>query len=106
METKIRRIGGYTPFNQLVQIVLSDKDVKKVLKTGSRVVMDLRHALEEDVVILGPVLPKIARINNYYRAQIIIKYKKSAKMDKVLKAIYAKYIPDISIAIDKNPSLL
>lgn len=106
METRIRKIGGYTPFNNLVQIILTDKDVKKVLKTGTRVVMNLRHVLDDDVIVLGPVLPKIARINNYYRAQIIIKYKKSEKMDKVLKAVYAKYIPDINISIDKNPSLL
>lgn len=105
-EKQIREISGYTPFNNIIQIIISDKDVKKVLKTGTRVVMDLRHILEDDVIILGPVLPKIARINNYYRAQIIIKYKKSSKMDKVLKSIYSKYITDISIAIDKNPSLL
>jgi len=105
-EKQIREISGYTPFNNIIQIIISDKDVKKVLKTGTRVVMDLRHTLEESVIVLGPVLPKIARINNYYRAQIIIKYKESSKMDKVLKSIYSKYIADISIAIDKNPSLL
>ena len=68
--------------------------------------MKLRKELEGDIIILGPVLPKIARINNYYRAQIIIKYKTSKVLDIVLKNIYNEYVNDIGIAIDKNPSLL
>ena len=105
-EMEIRRISGYTPINNLVQIIISDKDVRKVLKEGTKIVMKLRKELEGNVVILGPVLPKIARINNYYRAQIIIKYKTSKVLDEVLKDIYNQYVKDIGIAIDKNPSLL
>lgn len=105
-EMAIREIAGYTPFNNLVQIIVTDKDVNKVLKTGTRIVMKLRRELEGDTIVLGPVLPKIARINNYYRAQIIVKYKKSIMLNKVLKGIYIEYVKDIGIAIDKNPSLL
>lgn len=104
-EMKIRELAGYTPFLQIVQIIITDKDVKTVLQIGNKIKLDLRHHLEDDTLILGPVLPKIARINNYYRAQIIIKYKQSDKIDTVLKQIYQKY-SDYSIAIDKNPSLL
>lgn len=105
-EMAIREVAGYTPFNNLVQIIISDKDVRKVLKEGTRIVMRLRKELEGNTVILGPVLPKIARINNYYRAQIIIKYKTSLVLDQVLRDIYFEYVKDIGIAIDKNPSLL
>lgn len=105
-EMAIRRIAGYTPINNLVQLIVTDKDVRKVLKTGTKIVMKLRKELEGDTIILGPVLPKVARINNYYRAQIIIKYKTSKVLDRVLKEIYNEYIKDIGIAIDKNPSLL
>lgn len=105
-EKEIRELGGYTPFNQIVQIVVSDKDVRTLLKTGSKVVLDLRRNLEDTVTVLGPVLPKVARINNYYRAQIIIKYKESAKMDAVLRSIYETYSEQIILAIDRNPTLL
>jgi primosomal protein N' (replication factor Y) len=105
-EMEIRRIAGYTPINNLVQIIITDKDVRKVLKEGTKIVMKLRKELEGDTIILGPVLPKIARINNYYRAQIIIKYKTSKVLDTVLKDIYNQYVKDIGISIDKNPSLL
>ncbi len=105
-EMKIREISGYTPFYNLTQIIITDKDVKKVLKEGTRIVLKLRRNLEDDTQVLGPVLPKIARINNYFRAQIIIKYKQSNKIDDVLKNIYQEYSEILTIAIDKNPSLL
>jgi len=105
-EMSIREISGYTPFNNLVQIILSDKDVKKVLREGTKVVMKLRKELSDDVIVLGPVLPKISRINNFYRAQIIIKYKESKIIDDLLKEIYYEYGDKLSIAIDKNPTLL
>lgn len=105
-EMDIRRIAGYTPFNKLAQIIISDKDVRNVLREGTKIVMRLRKELEDDVIILGPVLPKISRINNYYRAQIIIKYQTSKVIDNVLKNIYYDYNDVFSIAIDKNPTLL
>ncbi len=105
-EMEIRKLAGYTPFYHLVQIIISDKDVRKVLKLGTKIVMDLRKKLEEEVIILGPVLPKIARINNFYRAQIIIKYQDSQIIDLVLKEIYYEYNEELLISIDKNPTLL
>jgi len=105
-EMSIREIAGYTPFNQLVQLIISDKDVRKVLKSGTKIVIELRKELEDDVIILGPVLPKIARINNFYRAQIIIKYQESMVINDVLRKIYHDYNTELLISIDKNPTLL
>lgn len=105
-EMEIREIAGYTPVKDLVQIILTDKDVSKVLKLGSKVVTDLRRNTTRGTQILGPVLPKVARINNYYRAQIIVKHKKDPMLEKTLKAIYNKYSEDVSISIDHHPHLL
>ncbi len=105
-EMAIRKLAGYPPIVKLVQIVISDKEVRKVLKLGTKIVMDLRKELEEEVTVLGPVLPKIARINNYYRAQIIIKYEKSKLINQALKTIYQNYNQELLISIDKNPTLL
>ena len=105
-EMKIREVSGYTPFYDIVQLLLVDEDVKHVLKTGTKIVMELRKNLDQEEVVLGPVLPKIARINNQYRAQIIVKHKQSTIIDKVLKNIYEQYSESINLAIDRNPTLL
>jgi len=105
-ELEIRRLSGYTPFNQLVQIIISDKDVRKLLKLGTKLVIELRKSLDCDCVILGPVLPKIARINNYYRAQIIIKHQACHNVDQILQEKYNEYSEVLVISIDKNPTLL
>ncbi|QMS84335.1 primosomal protein N' [Candidatus Xianfuyuplasma coldseepsis] len=105
-EMKIRQLGGYTPYYNIVQILIRDKDVKRVLKIGTSIVMQCRKELEDDVIVLGPVLPKVARINNYYRAQIIIKHQQSPSIDRVLKELYNTYNETIMMAIDKHPQLL
>jgi primosomal protein N' (replication factor Y) len=104
-EIEIRKLTGYTPINKMVQIILQDQDVSKVLKTGTKMVIDLRKELE-DCIVLGPVLPKIARINSFFRGQIIIKYKESNNIDQVLQELYRKYTDEIVVAIDRNPTLL
>ncbi len=105
-EMNIRKLSGYSPFVKMVQIIVSDKDVRHVLKTGTKIVIMLRKKLEDGAIILGPVLPKIARINNVYRAQIIIKYQTSEIMNDVLKQVYQQFTSDITLSIDKNPTLL
>lgn len=105
-EMSIRRLSEYSPIVSLTQIIVSDKDVKKVLKIGTKLVLDLRKELPDNIVVLGPVLPKVARIKQYYRGQIIIKNKGFKNIDEVLLDIYHKYSDVISIAIDKHPSLL
>jgi primosomal protein N' (replication factor Y) len=105
-EMEIRKIAGYTPIKDLVQIILMDKDVSKVLKLGTKIVIDLRRNTTKGTQVLGPVLPKVARINNYYRAQIIIKHQKDPMLEKTLKKIYNEYSEDVSISIDHHPHLL
>ena len=105
-EMEIRKIAGYTPVKDLVQIILMDKDVNKVLRLGTKVVMNLRRNTSKGTQILGPVLPKVARINNYYRAQIIIKHKADPMLEKTLKNIYSEFSGDVSISIDHHPHLL
>lgn len=105
-EMKIRKISGYTPYVNITQIVLSDKDVRHVLKTGTKVVLSLRKDLPDGCMVLGPVLPKISRIRQYYRAQIIIKHDRDILIDSVLQTIYEQFHDEIILAIDKHPNLL
>ena len=105
-EISIRSLSGYSPIKKLAQIIITDKDVKKVLKTGQKIVMRLKDVLPGNMVILGPVLPKVARINNIYRAQIIIKHNGDMDIHPVLTKIYKGFIDEVNIAIYYHPTLL
>ncbi len=105
-EIHIRSLSGYRPVKELIQIIVSDKDVKKVLKIGTKIVLKIRHDATNNPQVLGPVLPKVARINNRYRAQIIIKYDEEKNIHEVLQNIYDTYQTECAIAIDRHPNLL
>jgi primosomal protein N' (replication factor Y) len=105
-EISYREIAGYKPIKELCQIVLYHKSVNECLKQGTKLVFDLRKRLNQTTQVLGPVLPKIARINNIYRAQIIIKHDGDSSLQKTLQELYDLYSEQIEMSIDHNPQLL
>ncbi|MGS0972041.1 MAG: primosomal protein N' [Candidatus Izemoplasmataceae bacterium] len=106
-ELEIRKQSGYKPIQKVVQIVLHDDSIKNVLKIGQRMVISLRKELSRDIVVLGPVLPKVSRINNQYRAQILIKGEtEEHDLYVALNKIYKQYGDELMIEIDDRPSLL
>lgn len=106
-ELSVRKQSGYAPIVKIVQIIVTDPSIKDVLKTGQRIVISLRKDLKGEVTVLGPVLPKIARVNNQYRAQILIKGKvKEELLFRALDKIYEEYGDQMMIEIDDRPSLL
>lgn len=106
-ELAIRKQSGYSPVKQVLQIVLREEDMRKVLKIGQRVVITLRKELGEGLMILGPVLPKVSRIKNQYRAQILIKGQVDDEvLFSALEKIYENYGDEVMIEVDDRPSLL
>jgi len=106
-ELKIRKASGYSPIQQVVQIVLREESMRTVLKIGQRIVLTLRKDLGSELMILGPVLPKVSRIKNQYRAQILIKGNvNEEELFTVLEKIYEKYGDEVMIEVDDRPSLL
>jgi primosomal protein N' (replication factor Y) len=105
-EIAIRSLAGYSPIKKLVQIIVSDKEVKKVLKLGTKIVLKIRKEADNNPQVLGPVLPKVARINNYYRAQIIVKYDQDGNIHSVLQDVYKAFHKELAVAIDNHPNLL
>jgi len=106
-ELQIRKQSGYAPIKQIIQVVLSDESIQKVLKIGQKMVISLRKSLGHNMVVLGPVLPKVARVNNQYRAQILIKGETDENaLFIALDDIYEQYGDELMIEIDDRPSLL
>ncbi|GAA0707905.1 primosomal protein N' [Paraclostridium ghonii] len=114
-EIKIRKLFEYTPFNNMISVVLSGKDNLKVEQNARKMYDSLRYLLRERGInnldfILGPNPCSINKINQNFRWQIlfkdddieinllkgIIKYICIAKRDVV-------FDKDINISIDINP---
>ena len=110
-EMMIRKIHQYPPFYYLALITVSHEELMKVVDVTEKISVTLSSRLSKGAHILGPVACPIPRINNKYRYQCIVKYKKEPKLTQTLKMILDHYQQDIhrtglQISIDKNPYIL
>ena len=110
-EMMIRKIHKYPPFYYLALITVSHEELMKVVDVTEKISVTLSSRLSKGAHILGPVACPIPRINNKYRYQCIVKYKKEPKLTQTLKMILDHYQQDIhrtglQISIDKNPYIL
>ncbi len=115
-EIKIRETFNYTPFNNMLSVVVSGKNEMKVKKNISNFYNNLIYILKSRQItnfdfILGPNPCSISKINSNYRWQIL--FKDDNIEINLLKGII-KYIcitkrdivfdKDIHISIDINPN--
>ena len=110
-EMMIRKIHHYPPFYYLALVTVSHEDLMKVVEVAEKIAKLLSSRLTNGAHILGPVASPIPRINNKYRYQCIVKYKKEPKLTETLKMILDHYQQDshktgLQISMDKNPYLL
>lgn len=110
-EMMIRKINGYPPFYYLALITVSHEDLMKVVDVTEKIARLLSSRLSKEAVILGPVACPIPRINNKYRYQCIVKYKKEPNLTRTLKTILDHHQQEshstgLQISIDKNPYMM
>ena len=103
-EIKIRNTLKYPPFCNLAFLYLKGKDLNLLNKEGQNVVNFLKSKLD-NVVILGPSMANIYKINNIYNIQIIIKYKSLKSIYTYLDYLNKHYLLNnkLSFEIDINP---
>ncbi len=70
-ELKERKIFKYPPFYRLIQIDVKHKDAAKLHNIANNFAATLKNTLKDKV--LGPQVPLVGRIRNYYIQSIIIK---------------------------------
>ena len=115
-EIKIRKLFNYTPFNNMISVVVSSKNEYMVKKNITNFYNTLVYLLKERGIsdfdfILGPNPCSISKINSNYRWQIL--FKDDNIEINLLKGII-KYIcitkrevvfnKDVNISIDINPN--
>ena len=117
-EIKIRKVFGYSPFNNMLSVVISGNNEKMVEQNARAMYNSIIYLLENRGIkefdfILGPNPCSISKINHNYRWQIL--FKDDNIEINLLKGII-KYIcitkrevvfnKDINISIDINPNIV
>ena len=95
----------YPPYYYLTSIKIASKDYDIASKEIIKVKKYLEKNLSNDTIILGPTTASMFKINNIYRFQIILKYKKDPNIMKTLKELDELYMLNnkANIEIDNNP---
>lgn len=102
-EMSIRKSLGYPPYYYLTSIKIISKDYNKLKEEANRIGMILRKNLNS-TTILGPTVANVFKVNNSFRFQIILKYKKDDNLMPLLTKLTDHYRnTNIKIDIDFNP---
>lgn len=95
----------YPPYYYLTSIKIACKDYELASKEIIKVKKYLEKNLSKNTILLGPTTASMFKINNIYRFQIILKYKKEPQLLKTLKELDELYMLNTkaNIEIDNNP---
>ena len=104
-EMNIRKKLNYPPYYYLVSLKIISNDYSLAVKEANKVAEYLKNNLKTSI-ILGPSVSNVFKINNNYRFQVIIKYKKDDTLYGVLEKLidYYKSNHKVKIDIDFNPN--
>ena len=104
-EMSYRRLLKYPPYFYLCLIRISGKDSNYIYNEAVKIKRSLDRNLT-GFVILGPTNSSIFRINNIYRFNIILKYKRDNNLYDVLEKVVNHYKTNVKLKvdIDFNPS--
>ncbi|MDZ5711602.1 primosomal protein N' [Jeotgalibacillus haloalkalitolerans] len=109
-EMMMRKAAQYPPFYYLSLITLSHENVNKAAGVCNEIADILKSRLSDQSIILGPVASPIARIQDKYRYQCIIKYKREPELKNLLKKILDQYSDTgkdaVTIHIDVQPYIM
>jgi primosomal protein N' (replication factor Y) (superfamily II helicase) len=110
-EMMVRKAHHYPPYYFLSIVTVTHEDLLKVISVTEKITDYLERKLSKQSIILGPVSSPLARINNRYRYQCLIKYKHEPELSNTLKEILNQYQQEMAstglqIIVDLNPYLL
>ena len=102
-ELKIRKVLKYPPYYNLTLIKIMSTDYKLCFEKANMISNYLKSKLN-DVIILGPSMAAMPKINNTFYVQIILKYKSSENLFKELTHCMKNSIDNkVNVEIDINP---
>ncbi len=115
-EIVIRRAMIYPPFCDICVIGFVSTDEIKALNCSRVFLNALREKttseyIDEKIIVLGPMSPRISKINNKFRYRIIIKCKNTKSFRKMISELLISFAKDknhkdVILSADINPESL
>lgn len=109
-EMMARKIHKYPPFYYISLITVSHEQLMKAVEVTEKITTYVQSRLSNSSVVLGPVASPIPRVNNRYRYQCLIKYKKEPNLAETMKNILNQYQKEtqngLQVLVDMNPYLM
>lgn len=103
-EIKIRKDLKYPPYYFISLIKIGSKDYNLSLSESKKIANYIKENISEDMIVLGPSVSGISRVNKIYYFQIIIKFRNKEKMREILNNVSdLENNNKVSISIDINP---
>ncbi|MDP4171592.1 MAG: primosomal protein N', partial [Bacillota bacterium] len=109
-EMMIRKLHKYPPFYYLAMITVSHEQLMAAVSTTEKITNFVQARVSSEAVVLGPVASPIPRINDRYRYQCLIKYKREPKLTSTLKEVLNQFQAEsgggLQVSVDVNPYIL
>lgn len=112
-EITIRKALIYPPFCDICTVYFTSEKEVDALNCSRAFLSSLTNKVEnefksEKIIVLGPMPPRISKVNNKFRYRIIIKCKNSKNFRKMLSELLIRYgketkFNNITITADINP---
>ncbi len=101
-EMNIRHKLGYPPYYYICNILITSSDFNTASAGANKVKKYLDSILDSSYIILGPSVSNIVKLNNKYRFNIMIKYKKNDKLYEALNVINTIDLKNVNVDINVN----
>lgn len=115
-EIIIRKVMTYPPYCDICSVMFISEDEVKSLWSARNFLNTFVENLKDEykdlkVIILGPMPPRVSKINNKYRYRLIIKCKNTNRFRQLMKQMLINFgknkaNKDVSIVVDINPESL
>jgi primosomal protein N' (replication factor Y) len=108
-EMKIRKAFNYPPYYFLTLFTVSHPNHLKVQEVTQKIVQFMQQKLSDQSHVLGPTPSALTRINNRYRYQCMVKYKREPELRKLVERILHYYEDEmkqengLQITVDFQP---
>ena len=112
-EIMIRKAMIYPPYCDLCLIGFSGEQKQLVADCAAAFLEDFRRRNAEEypdvkTVVLGPLAPKVSKVNDRYRQRVIIKTKNTARFRRFVREVMERIFADknyktVTVFADMNP---